>query len=105
MVNLVLKQEKERIAQIANCTAFRIRHPLMLMIIHTLVKTIATKMKKVFFLLLLTPFVISAQGIRFENGNWKALLAKAKAENKLLFVDAFTTWLSLIHISEPTRPY
>jgi thioredoxin-related protein len=36
--------------------------------------------------------VVSAQGIRFENSNWKALLAKAKAENKLLFVDAFTTW-------------
>src|SRR5258708_6073689 len=33
------------------------------------------------------------QGIRFEYGeNWQQLLAKAKAENKYVFVDCFTTW-------------
>jgi thioredoxin-related protein len=36
---------------------------------------------------------VQAQGINFENKrSWKEILAKAKAENKLIFVDAFTTW-------------
>ncbi len=44
-------------------------------------------------LFLLFPFVLPAQGIAFEQGlDWKGLLAKAKTENKLVFVDAFTTW-------------
>ncbi|UBM60975.1 thioredoxin fold domain-containing protein [Marinilongibacter aquaticus] len=33
-----------------------------------------------------------AQGIDFEHGNWSQILAKAKAENKLIFMDAYTTW-------------
>lgn len=32
------------------------------------------------------------KGIRFEKIPYKALLEKAKAEKKLLFIDAFTTW-------------
>ncbi len=37
---------------------------------------------------------INAQGINFENEDtqWQAILAKAKAENKVVFVDAYTTW-------------
>lgn len=33
-----------------------------------------------------------AQGIKLEEGSWKEVVAKAKAENKLLFVDVFTQW-------------
>ncbi|MCT2561731.1 thioredoxin family protein [Chryseobacterium herbae] len=33
-----------------------------------------------------------AQGIKFEDNNFAAILAKAKKENKLVFVDAYTTW-------------
>ncbi|MFC3161210.1 Thioredoxin [Chryseobacterium arachidis] len=33
-----------------------------------------------------------AQGIKFEEGNFAAVLAKAKKENKLVFIDAYTTW-------------
>ena len=31
-------------------------------------------------------------GIKFEKDNWENTLAKAKAENKIVFVDAYTTW-------------
>jgi thioredoxin-related protein len=44
-----------------------------------------------FFLLLQT--VSYAQGIKFEHEvKWASLLEKAKTENKLIFMDAFTTW-------------
>lgn len=33
-----------------------------------------------------------AQGVKFESGTWEEILAKAKAENKLVFVDVYTTW-------------
>lgn len=33
-----------------------------------------------------------AQGIKFETGSWNEMLAKAKAENKLIFVDVYTQW-------------
>jgi thiol-disulfide isomerase/thioredoxin len=33
-----------------------------------------------------------AQGILFDSGPWKEVLAKAKAQNKLVFVDVFTSW-------------
>jgi len=51
-------------------------------------------MKKVLFLFLVLPlFAISQQGMQFEhNTTWKAIQAKAKAEKKYIFVDAFTTW-------------
>ena len=35
---------------------------------------------------------IFAQGIKFEQGTWEEVLAKAKKENKVLFVDVFTSW-------------
>lgn len=35
---------------------------------------------------------LSAQGISFEKSTWKEALDKAKAENKLLFVDAYAEW-------------
>ncbi|WP_080779961.1 thioredoxin fold domain-containing protein [Chryseobacterium phocaeense] len=33
-----------------------------------------------------------AQGIKFEDSNFSAVLAKAKKENKLVFVDAYASW-------------
>ena len=33
-----------------------------------------------------------AQGIVFDSGKWNSILQKANKENKLVFVDAFTTW-------------
>ncbi|REC44166.1 thioredoxin family protein [Chryseobacterium pennipullorum] len=33
-----------------------------------------------------------AQGIKFEDGNFASILAKAKKENKLIFIDAYASW-------------
>jgi thioredoxin-related protein len=41
---------------------------------------------------LLLPFLCAAQGITFEHSEWTAILAKAKSENKVIFMDAYTTW-------------
>lgn len=51
-------------------------------------------MKKIPLLLLFLPlFAIAQKGMHFEHGlSWKEIQAKAKAENKYIFVDAFTTW-------------
>lgn len=52
-------------------------------------------MKKVLLLtkLLLPALVLLAQeGIQFESGNWEEALQTARAEDKLIFVDAYTTW-------------
>lgn len=52
-------------------------------------------MKKALFLLFLLPLFAVAQdkGIHFEHGlSWKEIQAKAKAENKYIFIDCFTTW-------------
>ncbi|MEZ5040907.1 MAG: thioredoxin family protein [Saprospiraceae bacterium] len=53
-------------------------------------------MKKIIFLFLSCILYqgLSAQqtGIKFEHGNWEALLAKAKATNEIIFMDAYTTW-------------
>jgi thiol-disulfide isomerase/thioredoxin len=35
---------------------------------------------------------INAQGIVFETGTWEEALKKAEKENKIIFVDAYTTW-------------
>lgn len=35
---------------------------------------------------------VQAQGIEFFHGEWKDALIKAKAEDKIIFVDCFTTW-------------
>lgn len=52
-------------------------------------------MKKFFsiiFLVTLYTFVAQAQGIDFYHGKWSEALAKAKKEDKLIFVDAFAKW-------------
>ncbi|MGI8633776.1 MAG: thioredoxin family protein, partial [Segetibacter sp.] len=51
-------------------------------------------MKKSFLLLVLLPvFSFAQKGIQFEHGlTWKQIQAKAKAEHKYIFMDAFTTW-------------
>lgn len=36
--------------------------------------------------------VVFSQGINFENGTFDEALAKAKAENKLVFMDCYTVW-------------
>lgn len=41
----------------------------------------------------LTTFAgIQAQGIEFFHGTWEEALMKARAEDKIIFVDAYTTW-------------
>src|SRR6187402_2000880 len=35
---------------------------------------------------------LRAQGIEFFHGTWEEALMKAKTEDKIIFVDAFTTW-------------
>ncbi len=50
-------------------------------------------MKKTAILSFLFFAVIAfGQGIKFEDGNFKSLLAKAKKEKKLIFVDAYAVW-------------
>jgi thiol-disulfide isomerase/thioredoxin len=51
-------------------------------------------MKKILLLACMLPTLLFAQqGMVFEhNTTWKAILAKAKKENKPIFMDAFTTW-------------
>lgn len=47
---------------------------------------------RVIILLLTLPVLAPAQGVAFEHFSWAETLAKAKKENKLVFMDAFTTW-------------
>ena len=52
-------------------------------------------MKITLYILTLVVFLAStsiAQGIKFEKGTWAEIQAKAKKENKHIFVDAYTTW-------------
>lgn len=52
-------------------------------------------MKKIVLLLIWIFICITlgfAQGIKFEKGTWSEILAKAKVENKIIFVDVYTTW-------------
>jgi len=52
---------------------------------------IAKKLLSVLFLLL--QLESYAQGVKFENGSdWKQILAKARSENKYVFVDCYATW-------------
>ena len=44
------------------------------------------------FVLLCMYGVAAAQGITFEHGNFASVIAKAKAENKLVFIDFYTSW-------------
>ncbi len=41
---------------------------------------------------LMLAFVSSQAQITFHEGDWASALAKAKTENKIIFVDAYTTW-------------
>jgi thiol-disulfide isomerase/thioredoxin len=52
-------------------------------------------MKKVLPILLLAGAFTThsfAQGINFETGDWKSVIAKARKENKLIYADVYTTW-------------
>lgn len=51
-------------------------------------------MKKILVLLVATLMCsgLFAQGIEFEHGTFNEALAKAKKENKLIFMDCYTTW-------------
>ncbi|MCT4602923.1 MAG: TlpA family protein disulfide reductase [Marinifilum sp.] len=52
-------------------------------------------MKKIILtaLVLLTLTIVSfSQGINFEHGNWASVKAKAKQENKIIFIDFYTSW-------------
>jgi len=52
-------------------------------------------MKKLFLLTFLLPLLAFAQekGIHFQHGlTWQQVKEKAKAENKYIFIDCFTTW-------------
>ena len=44
------------------------------------------------FAVLICAYRTQAQGIAFEYSSWQQTLAKARAERKLVFVDAYTTW-------------
>ncbi|HMW75809.1 MAG TPA: thioredoxin family protein [Saprospiraceae bacterium] len=49
--------------------------------------------RSIAFIILLHCFnLVQGQGMVFSEGNWQQLLAKAKADNKIIFVDAYTTW-------------
>lgn len=51
-------------------------------------------MRRLIFTLLLTTIIsLGAKAeIQFQHGPWQEILAKAAKENKLVFVDAYTTW-------------
>ena len=52
-------------------------------------------MKKILYLLLWVPFASYANdtdGIRFTEGTWAQILSEAKNQQKLIFVDMYTTW-------------
>ncbi|MCQ4034183.1 thioredoxin fold domain-containing protein [Kaistella montana] len=51
-------------------------------------------MKKLFFLILISfsITVFAQQSIYFQNTSFKEILAKAKAEKKLVFIDAYASW-------------
>lgn len=44
------------------------------------------------FLILALSTCVRAQGIEFFHGSWEEALAKAEAEDKLIFVDAYASW-------------
>lgn len=50
---------------------------------------------KHFLVLVLTTLsigLVSAQGLNWENGTWEEILTKAKAQDKVIFLDVYTTW-------------
>jgi len=50
-------------------------------------------MKKLLTFLVLAPLLGMGQGVHFESGlSWEQVVAKAKAENKFIFVDCYASW-------------
>lgn len=50
------------------------------------------QIKKLIPFIVLANFGLINAQITFEHSNWSSILEKAKAENKLIFVDVYTTW-------------
>jgi thioredoxin 1 len=53
------------------------------------------RMKKLILVVLvgISNFVFAQEsGIKFEKSNWNQAIQKAKAENKIIFMDAYTSW-------------
>ena len=51
------------------------------------------KFRLLLFVMMFTGVVTNAQvGVKFEDLTFKEALAKAKAENKLVFMDCYTSW-------------
>ena len=49
---------------------------------------------------LLAQFALSAQDVNFFTGTWEEANAKAKAENKMIMVDAYTYWCGPCKVME-----
>ncbi len=49
-------------------------------------------LKTIAICFLMAPTLIQAQGIEFSHGTWAEIKAKSKAEDKLIFFDANTSW-------------
>nr|WP_299422012.1 thioredoxin domain-containing protein [uncultured Emticicia sp.] len=52
-------------------------------------------MNKILYILIMLPFLsyaIDDKGIKFKEGSWSEILNEAKKQNKLVFVDIYTTW-------------
>ncbi len=54
--------------------------------------TIQRPFSIVFLFFIALSATVQAQGIEFFHGTWQEALAKAKAEEKLIFVDAYASW-------------
>jgi len=51
------------------------------------------QVKKIFLVLfLINPYLSIAQGIVFTKGTWEEIKHKAEKENKLIFIDVYTSW-------------
>lgn len=48
--------------------------------------------QSIFIFFFFIPFLASGQGIQFSDSDWEGLKKEALESNKLIFVDAFTTW-------------
>jgi len=55
-------------------------------------------MRNIWAIILFMPFLsksqdIVSEGIQFiKSSSWEQVLQKAKAENKIIFIDCYTTW-------------
>lgn len=49
-------------------------------------------MKTLIFIAILLPVLTQAQGVAFQEMDWEAIKAKAKSENKPIFVDTYASW-------------